>query len=189
MKKSKLFPQMQFLVEKVKRLYGSGRFGAITLDIDGKRINGKEVKELKFEKNQISFKFEDVTYSIPYCELLDVKRLRTRKYLFYVTMKNDGKAIGPANESAPVNEEVKDLPEGLNQDSSLNSENNVSADEVNQALAADEIKDFIDGQELPKDFAENIEIQEGDEFQEVSKEEVQEELKKTEKKSKKVKGE
>lgn len=153
MKKSKLFPQMQFLVEKVKKLYGSGRFGAITLDIDGKRINGKEAKELKFEKDQISFKFEDVTYSIPYCELLDVKRLRTRKYLFYVTMKNDGKAVGPAND------EVKDLPEGLNLDSAPTKEEKVSHEEVNKALEADK---------LPSETSEET---------------------KTEKKSKKAKGE
>lgn len=93
MKKSKLFPQMNFLVEKVKRLCASGRPSSLTLEINGKRINGKEVKELTFEENQITFEFEKVKCTIPFCDLLDVKRLRTRKYLFFVESKNEVKFI------------------------------------------------------------------------------------------------
>lgn len=135
MKKSKLFPQMQFLIEKVKKLYLSGRHASLTLLIDGKRVTGKELKNVEFGKLDLSFEFEGKEFSIPFSKFLDVKRLRTRKYLFLIQGEN--KNVELPKDEEPSNAET--LPSGL---------------------------------------AEDITVQEGDTFEPVSNEEVQEEINK-----------
>lgn len=83
-KNTRLFRQITSILKKVERLYLAGRPRAINFEIAGKRYGGKDMENLAFSDQDVKFFIGDEHFTIKHSEIVNVKRLRTRKFMFYV---------------------------------------------------------------------------------------------------------
>jgi len=57
---------------------------AFNIEMEGKRYFGRFMSHIKFENGIVSFKYEDEDIVVKQSEMIGVRRLRTRKFLFFV---------------------------------------------------------------------------------------------------------
>jgi len=57
---------------------------AFNLEMDGKRYYGRYMSHLKYEDGIVTFNYEDKKVSVKQSDIAEVRRLRTRKFLFFV---------------------------------------------------------------------------------------------------------
>lgn len=57
---------------------------AFNLELDGQRYFGRYMSHVKLEDGVVSFKYDNEDIEVKASEMVAVKRLRTRKFLFFV---------------------------------------------------------------------------------------------------------
>jgi hypothetical protein len=81
---SRLTKQSKSLLDKVIRLYNAKQKNAINFEVNGERYEGINIEEISLSEGQLSFKVNGNVISFNVSNIFNVKRLRTRKFLFII---------------------------------------------------------------------------------------------------------
>lgn len=80
--------KIKSLLEKIKGLVRNKK-NAINFQIDGKRIGGESITDLKIEDEKISFVFREDAYDFLVDQVGMIKRLRSRKYMVFINASEE----------------------------------------------------------------------------------------------------
>jgi len=107
-KVSTLSRKIEQFLDKAHAIYRSGRTRAINFEIGGKRFCGTELKDLAISKDKVKFCVDSEKFEIKLEEIKKYKRLRTKKYLFFVDLKKETKKEKKSKKVADKTETSKE---------------------------------------------------------------------------------
>ena len=75
---------IEMYFQKAASLVGLGKKTALNFDIDGVRYHGRHMHKVKISEGEVSFTYNEKEIVVDISKIANVRRLRTRKFLFTV---------------------------------------------------------------------------------------------------------
>lgn len=105
-KDPRLLRRLPATINKVKRFCESGPSKSLNFEIDGKRYYGETFSSLTFSDEGIAFGIDKEEFFIKIEDIYAVKRLRTRKFLFFVEKQKTQEVPKPKKKAVTKKEKT-----------------------------------------------------------------------------------